>query len=488
MKQQAYIIIDIGTGNVRVAVCDNLGNLLGVARDNVNYITDDLYPESFYFDPEKLWQQIIALAKQALSLAKKKDTSALEINAITASSQREGIVLMDKRGQSLMGLPNHDHRGREWESEITRKQKDRVYELTGRKPSSLFSALKLIGIKKRRSAIYENCDCIMSISDWAQYQLCGVKGYENSQASETCLYDVQGMTWSDALCEIFDIKASVLPPLQQSGTVLGSISSSISKQLQIPESCLVIVGGADTQLAIKSTQPGVGDLIVVSGTTTPLAKITENYVLDSKKRTWTNRHVDDNRFILEANTGVTGLNYQRLKEIFYPNEGYDVIEKELDETNASRCVASLGSLIADEDRPLTRGGFVFNTPVSHDLTRAHFVRSSLWDIACCIKSNYDSLCDVDPYEKDYVWACGGGFQSKTLTQFVANLLNKKIRIREGYRQASVIGGVIICNEALRTQGNHELQFKEIAPQETRNFNDRYENWKKVRSGFKQVFL
>ena len=33
--------------------------------------------------------------------------------------------------------------------------------------------------------------------------------------------------------------------------------------------------------------------------------------------------------MFEANAGVTGLNYQRLKKIFYPNESYEVIEQEL---------------------------------------------------------------------------------------------------------------------------------------------------------------
>src|SRR5690606_22795808 len=203
-----------------------------------------------------------------------------------------------------------------------------------------FSSMKLVGIKKRRPEIYEELDCVMSISDWAQYQLCGVKGYEHSQASETCLYDVQGMVWSEELCGVFGIDSHILPPLHQSGTVLGNVSTSISTALQIEDACLVIVGGADTQLAIKSTQPEVGDVVLVSGTTTPLVKVTEEYILDDKKRTWTNRHIDDNKFILEANTGVTGLNYQRLKEIFYPNEGYDIIEQELAETVPSQCIAS----------------------------------------------------------------------------------------------------------------------------------------------------
>src|SRR5690242_10436893 len=127
--QEAYLIIDIGTGNVRVAVVDTAGKILNIQRDNVQYERDDKYPDALYFDPDVLWEQIIRLTGNAL-----QQSPAVKVRAITAGSQREGIVLLDKDGKSLIGLPNHDHRGREWECAVADKQ--RVYALTGRYPTS----------------------------------------------------------------------------------------------------------------------------------------------------------------------------------------------------------------------------------------------------------------------------------------------------------------------------------------------------------------
>ena len=104
------------------------------------------------------------------------------------------------------------------------------------------------------------------------------------------------------------------------------------------------------------------------------------------------------------------------------------IEKEVSEIKEFQCLASLGSLLADEKVPLTKGGFIFDAPVSHRLTRGSFVWATLWDIACSIHENYKSLVEVTSHNKDYVWACGGGAQSKILRQFIASLLNKKIMI------------------------------------------------------------
>lgn len=408
--KQAYLIVDVGTGNVRVAVAEPDGNILGVESEDARYEKDQHYPESIYFSPDALWQQIIGLAKKILD-----QIGPVNIAAVTATSQREGIVVIDNGGNSLIGMPNIDHRGREWEDMI--EDKHAVYQLTGRFPTSLFSALKLVGLRNRIPETWQRVHTFMSISDWVQYKFSGVIGYEHSQACETLLYDVAEKGWSADLCKIFNINPSLLASLQDCGSVQGKILPDVAAVFGISNDAVVIVGGSDTQLAIMSMCPSVQDIVVVSGTTTPVIKIAGNYVLDHAERTWTSRHMDGNSFLLEANAGVTGLNYQRLKEIFYPNEPYALIEEEVGNISDAQCVAALGSLIADEKSPLIRGGFIFNTPVSHELKRGHFVFATLWDIACSIFENYKSLCEVVPHEEDHIWACGGGVQSRLLRQF-----------------------------------------------------------------------
>lgn len=479
-SEEAYMVIDIGTGNARVAVAAITGEILGIERENIRYHKDENYPEALYFEPEELWEQITGLAGKALQQA-----GEVTILALTATSQREGIVLLDKNGRSLIGLPNIDHRGREWESIIS--DKSYVYELTGRYPTSLFSAMKIVGIRERRKDIANSFSTFLSISDWVEYMLSNVVHYEHSQASETLLYDVEKKKWSEELCTVFAINPSVLAPLTNSGTILGNITKEQAQHFNIPENARIVVGGADTQLAIVSTQPDIDDVVIVSGTTTPVIKVTNRYITDEQQRTWTSRHVDESSFMFEANAGVTGLNYQRLKEIFYPNEDYLVIEQELSAVTAFQCVASLGSLLADEKTPLTKGGFIFDAPVSHQLSRAGFVWATLWDIACSICENYNSLCAVTPHTQDYIWACGGGMQSHALRQFIAALLNKKIIIRNSYRQSSVAGGVFICNTAMGREQMPAVTPEVVLPQQREHYTALYNEWKKTRLSFKEIF-
>jgi len=477
--QGAYIIVDIGTGNVRVAAASPDGKVLGVAREDIRYEKDPLYPDALQFDADQLWDQVLRLAGQVLEKVR-----GYAVKAITATSQREGIVLLAADGSSLTGLPNIDHRGREWESMIA--DKSSMYRITGRYPTSLFSALKLVGIRERKPEMWKDCSTFLSISNWVEYKLSGVARYEHSQASETLLYDVAQQQWSPALCRVFGLDPAMLAEPVASATVLGNILPEVAQQLGVPVDVKIVTGGGDTQLAIKSTRPAVDDMVIVSGTTTPIVKLTGDYTLDGEERTWTSRDIENGRFIFEANAGVTGLNYQRLKEIFYPNEDYEVIEKELAENPHTFCMASLGSLLADEEVPLTRGGFTFPAPVSHLLTRGSFVWATMLDIACSIAKNYRILAEVAGHRPGYIWGCGGGLQSRTLRQLIANLTGKKVQMRCGYQQSSAIGGALICNEALQVAIEMDDVTEVVYPQETERYAGLYAEWEKTRSYFRNI--
>jgi autoinducer 2 (AI-2) kinase len=473
--KEAYLVLDIGTGNVRAALVTPEGEVVNVARDDIRYYRDELYPDAIHFLPEELLAQLQALSAAVL-------LPEYRVSAVTTTSQREGIVLINAAGKATLGMPNIDHRGREWQESFG--DKSEVYRISGRYPTALFSVYKLIGIRERRPELWSEVQTFLSISDWALWELTGVAAYEHSQASETLIYDVSEGMWSAAMLDKFGISAGILSPVVQSGTVVGKIQSVQAERWGIHPDAVGIVGGGDTQLAIKSTEPESGDVILVSGTTTPVVKLESHYVLDKEERTWTSRDSTAGRFVFEANAGVTGLNLQRLKEVFYPNEGYEVIEQELKETGPEHCFASLGSLVAYEKSPIVRGGFVFPVPVTHELTRASFVWASLVDIAFSIVENYKVLADCSGHNKGYVWACGGGLQSKALRQLIADVSGMEVRVRKGFEQATVIGSAFLCNDALgKNASTEEASFEVATPGQDRC--DLFEKWLEVRKSFQQ---
>ncbi|MCY9235718.1 sugar kinase, partial [Bacillus spizizenii] len=76
-----------------------------------------------------------------------------------------------------------------------------------------------------------------------------------------------------------------------------------------------------------------------------------------------------------------------------------------------------------------------------------------------------------------------GFQSKALTQYIADLLQKKVYVQEGYHQASVVGAAVICNETLQLTEEMSANVRVIEPQDCRVELALYEEWKQTQRFF-----
>lgn len=477
--ERGYLIIDIGTGNSRVSICSTSGKILAVETCDTKYEKEPAFSDSYYFDPASMWDDIIHLAKRAM-----KKVPDIQILAISSTSQRQGIVLIDQNRKAFMGLPNLDNRGLEWLGEI--KETDSVYKLTGKWTNAIFSAPKLRGVRGRQQDIWNRISKFTSISDWIGYEFTGVLGVDPTQAGETLLFEVDKGVWSRTLCDIFGVDYSWLPDIKKSGTKLGNLKAVLVKELNLSEPIPFIVGGADTQMSIKGVQPDLEDVVIVSGTTTPITKLVNSYSIDRLERCWINRYVDAGEFIIETNTGISGLNYQRMKSILAPDKSYEEIENEVLKIKNPSSIASFGSLIFDRVQPLPRGGFLLNAPVDQDLTQAHLMFAILFDIACSIKHNFDILLDVSGHKKDYVIGCGGGFQGRVLPALIANLLQKEVRVKEGFAQAGLTGGVIICNDSFGITNDRKTVIKTFKPSDSRHYLDLYKKWSDFRDNINDL--
>ncbi len=90
-EQKGYLVFDIGTGNARVAVVTAGGEVTSLEREDIEYVTDPLYPDGRYFSPEGIWKQISAMARKVIA-----KSPHITLIGITSTSQRQGIVLINK--------------------------------------------------------------------------------------------------------------------------------------------------------------------------------------------------------------------------------------------------------------------------------------------------------------------------------------------------------------------------------------------------------
>ena len=466
-----YLVVDMGTGNSRVGLVGADGTIWGIRNYENQYYKDKQYEDAQYFLPEEWEENLMNGCKELV-----KEFPEHPVRAITSSGARESIVLYNKEGKTYLGLPNIDNRGREWMNEI--EDQTFIYDKTGRWVTEDFPAAKLMGYRKKYPEEFEKITKITSLSEWVGELFCGRLVIEPSQACETQLFDIETREWSERLCKDYGIPMDILPEIAKAGDSLGKIKKEMADKIGLNEDVEFIVGGAATQIALKSVGMDVGDVAVVSGTTSPVATITDYKYYDKQERCWTDSNLGGDTYQVENNPGVTGLNYQKIKNFLFPDTSYEELETEMAKQTEYLCTASFSSLYFSEKRSLKKGGFIMKSPFDATLKPIHLIWAVVADIACSIYVQYQSLCEMIRHDKDYILGCAGGFQSKMLCQHLADLTGKKLVVREGFSQASINGCLKICNAyyGITSEKKSEQAEMVYTPKDGSLIQEYYQEW------------
>lgn len=436
-----YLMIDLGTGNTRVALVNSEGEILGIRRYTNQYERDFAYADAQYFLPEE-WAANILQGCEELCNAHPE----IQVHAVSSAGARQSFVLLNRENRAFYGLPNIDNRGREYMGRISDPKE--IYRLSGKWATEDFGAAKLMGFQAVYPKKYAQVDKVTSLSEWIGWLMTGKTVMEYSQACESQLYDIREKHWSEKLCCCYGLDASILPPLCAAGTILGPILPELREKCHMAPNAVFIVGGADTQAALRQTGIDSGDIAVVSGTTSPVVVERTEPFYDPEQRVWTDAGLGGNRYLVEMNPGVTGLNYQRMCENLCPDWSYDELERAYDQKTSFHCTASFSSLLFYERRSLRHGGFFMSSPMAAELNRVDLAWAVLADIACSIHEQLRSLSELTGSQNPHILGCGGGFQSRTLCQMLADLSGMELWLYPGFSQATVLGLIGLCNESL----------------------------------------
>lgn len=436
-----YLMVDLGTGNTRIALVNSLGDILDIRTISNRYYRDDAYSDAQYFLPEE-WEREILNCCRELHQA----NPDIHVSALSSAGARQTIVLLDKEGNAFYALPNIDNRGRDYMDTVGNREE--IYRISGKWVTEDFCAAKIMGLKMVYPDLYDRIGTVLSLSEWIAHIFTGVCAMEPSQACETQLYDLEKQAWSETLCAAYGIRSDMLPPLLPAGACIGRVKPELIEQFGMEDNAVFLMGGADTQIAIKQTGMKAGDVAVVSGTTSPVVVISEEKYYDSQQRVWTDANLGGKTFAIEMNPGVTGLNYQRIKSDLCPDLSYEYLEEMYAKKTDFHCTASFSSLLFYEQRSLRRGGFFMRSPLQPGFDRVDMAWAVLADIACSTYEQLHRLVSLTNNTSKAVLCCGGGFQSVTLCRMLADLSGMDVVLRPGFEQATVNGLVAICNEAL----------------------------------------
>ena len=314
MSEQYLLAIDAGTGSCRALLFDTLGKQIAISQSEWSHAALPEYPGSQVFDTRTNWKYISGCIRQVLSTS---GITADAIAGVSSTSMREGIVTFDKDGEEIWACPNADGRALDEATElIDRKLAERIY-FTGGDWVAITSPPRLLWLQRHEPAIFERIAHLTMLSDWILFRLCGEYVTDSSVGSSSGMFDLAKRTWSDEIIAMCGLSANVLPPVRESGTMIGRIHRKAAQETGLKEGTPVIVGGADTQLGLVGiglTEPG--QFTILGGTFWQQTIGVDQPLIDPEGRLRTLCHSLPGQWMLEGIGFYSGLTMRWFRDAF----------------------------------------------------------------------------------------------------------------------------------------------------------------------------
>ncbi|MHA1312007.1 MAG: FGGY-family carbohydrate kinase [Candidatus Helarchaeota archaeon] len=456
MSEDYLMAIDAGTGGSRCLIFNTEGELISLEYSEWKFENrEDLGYMAKEFNADTFWEKIITTIKLAIQNSK---IDPKKIRGISATSYREGVILLDENGKELYSAPADDMRALSQGMDILQKYGDKIYKITGRLPPFLFASAKISWFKEKRPEIYKRIHMLLMMNDWIIYKLSGKYSSDPSSACETELFDVTKRIWSKELIQLLDLPENIYPPIYNAGTQVGEITKEVAIKTGLVEGTPVVVGGGDSECCLLGMGLiNEGDVGIITGTTTPIQMVIDKPIFNSKKL-WTNCHLIPGKWNIEANSGPSGKIFRWLRDTLskYEYEKAKSLNKNpftfMDELvrsippGSNGCFAFLGPMICDwsEIKPLGYGGFLIPLPIDPEKNHAkgQILRSYLENMAYVLKLNCDQIEEISGIEIKEINISGGLTNSSEFNEIVVNTINRPIKI---FKQSESTGlGAAIC--------------------------------------------
>ncbi len=484
-----YVLgLDLGTSSIHCLLADGQGTPVSATSAPVSYFRPQGGSQlAREFEPSQVMGSLHVAVGRALG---DSGVAGSRVSAIGVTSQRHGLVCLDRHGREVHCSPNLDVRGVFEGAAIDEEFGPRIYRTTGHFPSILLAPARLRWLKSNSPEAYRRLDRVLSISGWLAYRLTGSAIAEISLECEAGLADVTQKRRCPALMDDLQVPSSLLPPIAQPGAAAGWLSREHADALGIRPGTPVFLAGADTQCGLVGmgvTEPG--GTAAVLGWSGTIQLPTAGPRFHDAMRTWVGCFPTDGAWVVESNLGDSGNAYRWLKDtILGTAAGFGDAETLARDADAAQdgVMALLGPGPAPSVRAgLKRGGILFPTPLSfQEASRGQIFKAALESVAFSVKANLEAVQEVADAGAGPLHVGGGMASSDTLAACLATTLDRPV-LRAGFPQVSARGaamlaahwsGVTGLEEAKRMVSRELTRTEPGSPSEVARYDEHYREW------------
>ena len=486
MAAEHIAALDAGTSGVRCVILRPGAGVIGGARRTWAYETPPGGgPLDKAFDAEAFWATASEACRSALAGAK---LSGSDIAVVGVTSQRLGIVVIDKEGRVLFTGPNVDARAFMEGIAIDGRMAERVYASSGKLPSLLLAPARLHWLRKHDEDAYSRATCVLAIADWLAFQLTGERKNERALAADCGLLDVTTRERDERLLGELEVPLHLLAPLVSSNEVAGAVSNAGAEATGFAAGTPVVIAGGDTQCALLGMGiESPGEAGIAAGWSTPVALVTGTATIDPQRRTWTDLHAVPGRWAIESSPADAGRVWHWWCEMLLGG-GADVIERAAAlvaeaPAGSGEALALLGPRAMNAGAMgLHLGGILMTTPMTGSpIRRGELLRAVLENVAYAMRANLEQAEEVAGARATRVAAGGGMTQSPVFERVLADVLARPVEVAhdvEVTARGAAIAAARACamdEPALRA----ELRTVEPEAATAEGYQRRYERWRKL---------
>jgi glycerol kinase len=440
------LAIDQGTTSTRAILFDSDARAVAIVQREL----EQHYPSLGWVehDPEQIWRDTLAVAREALS-----GIDAKRVAAIGIANQRETIVLWDR----ATGEPVHSAivwQDRRTADECSRLKAERaevmVRERTGLLLDPYFSATKIAwildnvaGARARAERGELACGTIDCFLLWRLIGG-GVHATDITNASRTSLFDIHRQCWDAELCRLFRVPEALLPEVHDNSHVFGMTAPELF------DAPLPIAGMAGDQQAalfgqacfapgmIKSTY-GTGSFMLVN---------TGERAITSKHRLLTTpayRLGGKTTYALEGSIFVAGAAIKWLRDglgVIEDDAETDSLATRVPDSHGVYMVPAFVGLGAPHWDPDARGA-IFGLTL--DATGAHLARAALEAVAYQTFDLLEAMAG-DGASPSAMRIDGGMTANEWLCQFLADILQLPVE-RPQNLETTALGAAFLAGLA-----------------------------------------
>ena len=255
--------IDIGNTVVKAVLFDLEGRQ--IARHGVDGTTLKPAPGMVERPPEELWANARMAISGCLAAA---NVDAARIAAIGLAGHGNGLYLLDKAGQPLLGIQSLDTRAASLAAEIDLRVGADLHAICLQRPWPSQTPVLLAWLKVHRPEIYFRAGTLCFAKDIIAWNLTGVRASEISDMSGAGLLRLPEAAYDARLLSLYGLTDALplLPPLAIPTDVVGHVSPEAAAATGLAAGTPVVAGYFDVVAsALGSGAVGAGAASIVLG-------------------------------------------------------------------------------------------------------------------------------------------------------------------------------------------------------------------------------